>query len=541
MAILRPRGLFEYLGILWRKKLLILLVTASVLIATFLIIRRIPNVYESHALIVISNQGNGNNDPSLSSPPLSALMERMTSQGNLTEIVRRYDLYHQTPGAAANPGAAGAGVAPNPGAAVERLHKAIKIDVKMRNYYPEGPESLTISYRYNDSIIAQRVVADLISIFDETNAAIRRQAATDLERFHAQVAEIETQLNELAPQRDQALLRSGSLNNAPSAVRAQRLAAADSIGALGDKEYMLIRQIDEQKRQIAEQEKLVSSAAPATKIATNSAYGVLLARRAEVEGQIKDLASSATEKNPKMIQARSQLATINQEIARLETASAANSGAALNSASPEARELRAMRRELQRLENDLELARRDLSRKTQGLNELPKEEPNAGLKEVASTARLSEAKVEYDRLMGRYNWLMDKQDSLQKLFGNNGRKGEVFQVVDAPLAEPEPVAPNRRFLKLIGLGIGLALGLLIASAWEIPRLFLIRNDHDVEYYLGTQVLAAIPETLTPSQRARRRVLWGLRWLVLAALLGAMIPALVIVLDRTQIFQILANR
>ncbi|HMB28545.1 MAG TPA: hypothetical protein VKS99_10590, partial [Blastocatellia bacterium] len=293
--------------------------------------------------------------------------------------------------------------------------------------------------------------------------------------------------------------------------------------------------------QIAEQEKLVSSAAPASKVATNSAYGVLLARRAEVEGQIKDLASSATEKNPKMIQARSQLATINQEIARLEAASAANSGAAVNSASPEARELRTMRRELQRLENELELARRDLSRKTQGMKELPKEEPDAGLKEVASTARLSEAKVEYDRLMGRYNWLMDKQDSLQKLFGNDGRKGEVFQVVDAPLAEPAPVAPNRRLLMMIGLGIGLALGLLIASAWEIPRLFLIRSDHDVEYYLGTSVLAAIPETLTPSQRARRRVLWGLRWLGLALLLGAMIPALVIVLDRTQIFQILANR
>src|SRR5262245_15835030 len=320
----------------------------------------------------------------------------MTSQGNLTEIVRRYDLYHQPPG-----------VAHDPSVAVERLRKAIKIEIKMRNYYPDGPESLTIGYRYTDSVIAQRVVADLISIFDQTNAAIRRQAATEIERFHAQVAEIETQLQGLAPQRDQALLRSASINNPPAAVRAQRLAAADSIGSLGDKEFMLVRQIDEQKRQIAEQEKLVSSIAPASRLAPNSAYGVLLARRAEVEGQIKDLAGSATEKNPKMIQARSQLAAINQEIARLEAASGANSGAAVNSASPEARELRTMRRELQRLENDLEVSRRDLSRKTQGLKELPKEEPDAGLKDVASTARLNEAKTEYDRLMGRYNWLMD--------------------------------------------------------------------------------------------------------------------------------------
>jgi uncharacterized protein involved in exopolysaccharide biosynthesis len=524
MEIMRPRGLFEYLGILWRKKLLILLVGASMSIATFLIIRRIPNVYESHALIVISNQSNDDRLPS--SPSLAALTQRMTSEGNLTQIVRRYDLYPQTPGAV-----------PDPGAAVERLRKAVKIDIKMRNYYPDAPESLTISYRYADPVIAQRVVADLISIFDETNAAIRRQAATELERFHAQVAEIETQLHGLAPQRDQALLRSGSHDNSSSAVRVQRLAATDSIGALGDKEFMLIKQIDEQKRQIAEQEKLVSSVAPASRVSSNSAYGVLLARRAEVEGQIKDLARSATEKNPKMIQARSQLAAINQEIARLEAASGASSGAALNSAYPEARELSAMRRELQRLETELEVARRDMSRKTRSLQELPDEPPP----EAASTARLNEAKTEYDRLMGRYNWLMDKQDTLQKLTGGDGRNGEMFQVIDAPLARTSPVGPNRRLLKMIGLGIALALGLLVASAREIPSLFLIHNDRDVEYYLGTPVLALIPETLTPPQRARRRVLWGLRWLGLAALLGAMIPALVIVLDRTQIFQILASR
>jgi protein tyrosine kinase modulator len=530
MEILRPRGLSEYLRILWRKKLLIILVAASVSIATFLIIRRIPNVYESHALIVISNQGNGNNDPSLSSPPLSALTERMTSQGNLTEIVLRYGLYHQASGAAYDPGAA-----------VERLRKAIKIDIKMRNYYPDAPEALTVSYRYADPVITQRVVADLISIFDQTNAAIRQQAAAEIERFHGQVVEIETQLRELAPQRDLALLRSGSLNNAASAVRAQRAVAADSIGALGDKEFMLIRQIDEQKRQIAEQEKLVSSAAPANRLATNSAYGALIARRVEVEGQIKDLASSVTEKNPKMIQARSQLAAINQEIAKLEAASGANLGPAGNAAAPDARELRTMQRELQRLETELDVARRDLSRKTQGLQELPKEAPDAGLKETASTTRLNEVKVEYDRLIGRYNWLMDRQDSLQKLFGQNGRKGEVFQLVNPPLARPAPVAPNRMFLQLIGLGIALALGLLIASAREVPRLFLIHNDRDVEYYLGTPVLAMIPETLTPGQLRRRRVLWGLRWLGLALFLSAMIPVFVVVIDRAQIFQILANR
>jgi uncharacterized protein involved in exopolysaccharide biosynthesis len=530
MEILRPRGLFEYFEILWRKKPVIFLVAASVSIAAFLIIGRIPNFYESHASIVISNQGNGNNDRPLSGPTLTALLQQMISQVNLINlmaIVHRHDLYHQTPGRS-----------PDPNVAAERLRKEIKTDIKMRNYYPDAPESVTISYRSTDPAIAQRVVADLVSIFEQTNVTMRRQAAAELERFREKVAEIETQLHELAPQRDLALLRSegaGRHDNGSSTIRAQRLAAAGSIESLVDKEFMLERQIDEQKRQITEQEKLVSSAAPVSGLAATSAYGVLLARRAEVEGQIKDLATFATEKNPKMVQAKTQLAAINREIARLEAAGGTTLGAAINSASPDARELRAMRRELRRIETELEVTRRYLSRKTKSLKELPRELPNPGLEEIVPSGQLNEAKAEYDRLKGRYDWLMSKQDSLQMLSGDNGQKIAMFQVIDPPIARMAPVGPNRRFLMLLGLGIALALGLLAAAALEIPRLFMIQNTRDVEYYLGTPVLALIPETLTPFERSRRRRLRWLRWPGLGLLAVAMISVLGAVLYRAQIF------
>lgn len=535
MEILRPRGLFEYFEILRRKKLLIFLVATAVLIVAFLIIRRIPNLYESHALIVISNQfNNQSNDGHLpSSPSLTALTQRMTSDGNLMAIIRRYELYQQTPGRKASPNVT-----------LERLRKAIKVDIKMRNYYPEAPESLTVSYHYTDPSIAQRVVSDLISIFEETNVAMRRQAAIELERFNHKVTDVETQLQSLAPQRDLTFLRHEAamrIENASSNIRAQRVATGNLVDSLSDKEFMLERQIGEQKRQIAEQEKLVSAAGPASGLASNSAYGVLLARRAEVEGQIKDLSTSATEKNPKMIQARTQAGSINREIARLEAASGTNLDAAISSASPEARELRTMQRELQRLETDIEVTRRDLGRKTQSLNALP----HVGIAGSAPSAQLSSGqsndnKAEYDRLMGRYTWLTSKQDSLQALAGDEGHKIALFQVIDAPAAQPAPVGPNRMWLMLLGLGIALALGVLAAAVRETPRLFLINNDRDVEYYLGAPVLAQIPETLTTFERTRRRGLWALRWLLFGLLAVAVIAILATLLDRIQIGQILAN-
>jgi hypothetical protein len=136
---------------------------------------------------------------------------------------------------------------------------------------------------------------------------------------------------------------------------------------------------------------------------------------------------------------------------------------------------------------------------------------------------------------------MSKQDSLQMLSGDNGQKITMFQVIDPPVEQPAPVGPNRRLLMLFGLGIALASGLLAAATCEIPRLFMIRNDRDVEYYLGTPVLALVTETLTPFERSRRRWLRGLRWIGSGLLAVAMISVFVTLLDRIQIFQILANR
>src|SRR5262249_36294923 len=346
---------------------------------------------------------------------------QMTGRGNLAAIIHRYGLYRPASGKASDPDAA-----------IARLRKEIKLDIKMRNYYPDAPESLTISYRYTDPAIAQRVMSDLVSTFEQANVTMREQAARELERFSAKITEVETQLHELAPQRDLALLRAGSAgspDNPPSGVRAQRLSISDSIDSLDDKEFMLERQIDEQRRQTAEQEKQVNSAALVNGLTASGAYGVLLARRAEVEGQVKDLAAVATEKNPKMIQARTQLTVINREIARLEAPSGTNTATAANSLSPEARELRTMQRELQRLQTELEVTRRDLGRKTQSMSTLPNPEATTAHAGNIPPDQLNQAKTEYDRLLGRYNWLKDKQDSLQKLTGGGASNTAMFQVV----------------------------------------------------------------------------------------------------------------
>jgi hypothetical protein len=87
-----------------------------------------------------------------------------------------------------------------------------------------------------------------------------------------------------------------------------------------------------------------------------------------------------------------------------------------------------------------------------------------------------------------------------------------------------------------GLAIGLAVGLLLAGLFEVPRLLTIQTSEDAAHYTSLPVLMTVPEMLTPEQAhsipRRRRLL-------LATAVAAMvlaIPALALILKLTQVFE-----
>jgi hypothetical protein len=168
--------------------------------------------------------------------------------------------------------------------------------------------------------------------------------------------------------------------------------------------------------------------------------------------------------------------------------------------------------------------------------------PSAVVGSVGSATPDPQTQTEQERLRNRYESLLKKQDSLKSLqIPAAGFGPGLFQVVDAP-AEPQlPVAPNRFKLKMFALGLSLFVALLIVALIELPRLFRIRDDRDVEYYLDAPVLALIPEVTTPSERTRSQrllVARGLGVLILAAIL---VPSFFVLLSRLQLFQLFAGQ
>ena len=123
----------------------------------------------------------------------------------------------------------------------------------------------------------------------------------------------------------------------------------------------------------------------------------------------------------------------------------------------------------------------------------------------------------------------------------NREQGQAISVIDAANLPQQPVAPKRPLLMLLGLAAGLGVGVLLAAAFEVPRLLTVQTSEDAEHYTGLPVLVTLPMLLTPREqrnlKARRFALAAAA--VVATLVSA--PALAFVLSRLHVIEMFASR
>ena len=522
MESFRPRQLTELIGVLWRRKKLVLLMFLAMLLATLIVIRRIPNTYESSAKVVVSLRSDQAGMPEMNR--FAKLQQELTSRETLTTLIRRHILYPK---------------AKNEEEAIATLQKALKIETKMRNYWPQTPEAVEISIRHPEPKKAQAVVTDLVKMLENGDEQRITEASAEAGRLSSQIAEVEERLQELAPERDLEMIRLESKYRSRTGAAddsSLRRTVESSIESLADNEYALKLQVDEQRKEIAEHEKLVDSL-PAT--TGNAAYGALLTEKSKIEADIQSYSDQYTDKHPKMIQLRNQLAEINRQINRLET----QTGSAMSkSLTPEGRELSAMRRDLRRMEADLEVTHMRMEKRNQQLGKIPAgEERSAPDRSAMLAGRNDAARAEYDTLVRRYNWLLDKQDLLLKSSAERDSSRTMFYVIDKANLPRFPAGPNRLAMQAFALALAAAFGLAITLAFETPRLFRINDNRDVEYFLGAPVLAAIPKMLTSTERANKRRLRLTRGAFVTAVAAAMATGLVFLLTYLSVFQIIAGK
>jgi len=534
VASLRPRTIPEYLRVPLGRKILVIFVFTVLLASIAIALHRIPDSYESTATVVVSN---GEVDRQERDAQVVLASSEMTSQSNLEPIIRDLKLYPSIN---------------NADSAVAALNKSIKVETKSNGSTGEI-ERFNISYRARSPQAAQQVLTRIVDVFNQANANMAKKSAdrtnalnAELENARLESAGVEERLREAYLAQMGATSRreyAGRAQSQTIAIRNQRSLVSTSVEELKDKQYALQMQKKDLENQIAEQEKNLKFSVPADSARANSSYGVLLVREAELEAQLKGYDGQLTDKNPKVIQARNELAEIKKKLSALESA---QGGAGIEQSNlPGAAELRGLKRELSRTSIDLEVVNRELARRNQELSSMPnvgRGVTSAAPVVAASTAPPTDSALgEVDQLRARYNSLLNKQTGIEQKIAANDAQPGLFRIVDPPSLPQSPVAPSRYILTLVAAVAAFAIAFIVALGAEFRRFFMISDEQDVHHYLGAPVIGYIPETLTPAEQGHQRTLAATRRIGYAVAGVLLVPILVVILSNLPAFQMIASR
>lgn len=536
----RQRTPAEYAQMLWRNKWVILLPTIAVALAVGYVVWRLPNIYESRSLLSVRPpQISTNSVPQLNDADLSA---RITSIGqvavsrtSLEPLILKYDLY-----------------APERArkvpmeTLVERMQTSdIKVEVdRSRNDKENG---FVISFRGRDPQAVRGVTQELAGKYVSGQTSDTQNTAVNTRTF------FETQLNQLKAELDaidarrlsymmaatQSLPSSAqSLISQLEGLRSQERTLTTEIGRLGDQRTALTNNLSlvEKKRQ----DDIANVRDQMTDPITTPAYAQFSNRLSSLKSELNNMLTVGRlrPKNPEVTAKKNEIAQVEGEMKAMLAA---------HEASVETR-VKQLQGQTdisgETIKNNLKLITGEIERQRRSLAET-----NAGIAQIG--ARLNQVPgttVQLEAIEREYNTKKVLYDDFLKQKANAdievnvavNSQGETIQVIDPANLPTAPIAPKRQVLLVMGLGLGLCLGLMLAFAREAPALLKVNTTPDAEHYTGLPVLISVPMIRTAAEARNRRI----KHLALAAAGIAIavlsVPALIFALKLTRIFETISG-
>ena len=531
----RQRKPSEYLKILRRRKWLLILPVIAVTTAVGYVVYRLPDVYESETLIVVRPSNLPTSVVSSASEDsmtrqLTSINQVVTSRSSLEPLVDKYELYRVE----RSRGEPMEGV-------IDTMRNNIRVAVNTsRNDITNG---FNIAYRYRDPKIAQAITAELASKYINVQTADTIQSNTAAKTFiDNQVAQAQEAVAAIDKQRVEFMSanvgklpsEAQSLLNQLTGLREEQKALMTEVGRLQDRRAAAANQIVLIKQNT--QNQIEEASVNVTDPKTTSAWSGLVARKAQLEGELTRLRQELKDKHPDVIAKQAEIDQVKNDMDQQikewkdkikEKQETYQKRPNLSVAAVEA-EIKLTEGEIKRQQQLLVQNEQNIASLVSRINNVPGVE-----------VQLSAIERDYQTKKAALDQLLLQQ---QKITLNKEaatqQQGEGIEVVDAANLPSKPVAPKRLMLSSLGLGIGLALGLLLVAVFEVPRLLTIQNADDARHYTGLPVLLSVPELLTPQEaRAvprRRRLLLAAG--VVATLVS--IPMMALALKLTHIFEYL---
>ena len=493
----RQYGIEDYLGMMRRRWLVLLLPALIIPVLTYAGSLFIPDLYTSQTLVLVEQPKvpeayvkSATGDEL--GQRLSTMQEQILSRTRLQPIIEQFGLYRKDIGKVPME------------ELLERMRKNISVKPVRGEFAARasGLPGFFISFKSDDARTAQAVCAQITSMFMGENLKVREQRAQGTTDFlHGQLTEAKSQLDQQDAKLAQ--FKERYISQLPGSEQTN----LSMLGSLNTRLEAVTQAVAQAQQQKTYLEALLAQQEAAHKqsAATNggsSNLDDLVKRREALYNELQTLEARDTPKHPDVIKTKNSIAKLDAQIAQ---AQAVRPDSHPIQGAPEPKEI-------QQLRLNVQLAADMVKTKTSERDRI-----QGDIRTYEARVQLSpKVEEEYKHLTRDYqsaqafydDLLRKSQQSEMSTDLERKQEGEQFRVMDPANLPERPTFPNRPLLAGAGFAAGFAIGVGLVILFEY-RDESLRTEIDVLAGLKLTTLAMLPDINEPlkkaSWRERRRL------------------------------------
>ncbi|MGA8151655.1 MAG: XrtA system polysaccharide chain length determinant [Terriglobales bacterium] len=437
---------------------------------------------------------------------LQSITQQIMSRTRLLHIIDQLNLY------------SGTHEHLSPDQKVERMRKDIDIDlVKGAN---NQVSAFNVYYTSGDPRTAQQATSELTNLFINENLEVRQQQSQDTTKFLED--QLETARETLASQEEKVRefkgqhvgelpAQLGSNLQILSGLQTQLQTEGDALNAARQQRVYLQTLVDQYQ---------TMQASPKSADGTPVGLPALDAELDRLKTQLADLSSRYTDQHPDVRKLKEQIAKTEKtrdqimvDLAKARSSAPSDGNASttdMGSAdskelSPAMVQLRGQLHSNQAEIGNRERAIADLKVRIADYQARLNQEPIREQQLADLNRGYDQSKQSYDDLLKK------KNESAMATSMELLQQGERFRILDAPSFPNKPDFPNRLKFCGIGVGVGLALGLVVAGVFEMmdDRVY---EEKQLKELLAIPVISEIPDLVSTADERNRRKKIVLGWI-----------------------------